>query len=200
MGVHALEAVAALPAGRDARDDDAIPDGDLGHSLTDLGHDADPFVTEDASVLHGGNVPLEDVQIRPADRRRLDLDDRVCGLLNLRSRHLLPGDRTRTLIHHGLHVSSLEFPAQVETHRPRRLKEQQGPLTYVPWTTRHRRLPGRLALPAVDQGVDVTTAVLPNGCKKLRVRGPLAASPSCAPQASCRRRATPITHPRSGAP
>lgn len=55
--------------------------------------------------LHRRNVAFEDVQIGAADRRRLDLDDRVRRLLDPRIGHFLPDDRSRALVHQRSHVA-----------------------------------------------------------------------------------------------
>jgi hypothetical protein len=67
-------------AARDGeRDDDPVADTrfrllDPGPDLDDLAHE---LVAHDVAVLHRRDVPVEQVQVRPADRGRGDPDDRV---------------------------------------------------------------------------------------------------------------------------
>src|SRR5690606_17439853 len=72
-----LLAVRARAAAGDARDDDAVADLEPAHRGADLDDGADTLVAEDPPLLDGGDVPLEDVEVGAADRRRVDLDDGV---------------------------------------------------------------------------------------------------------------------------
>jgi hypothetical protein len=59
-------------------------------------------VAEDASLFHGGDVALEEVQIGSADGGGLDLDDRVGRLMDGRLRDVVPGLVARPVIDEGL--------------------------------------------------------------------------------------------------
>ncbi len=61
-------------------------------------------MSEDATRCYLGNVPLQDVKIRPADGRAVNAYNSVCVVLNRRGRHLLPTLASRTAVdkcHHG---------------------------------------------------------------------------------------------------
>ena len=75
LAVAALPAVAAGPACGDARDEHAVADLDVLHSGAYGFDGADGFVAEDAPVGDGGDVALEDVEVGPADRHRVDSYD-----------------------------------------------------------------------------------------------------------------------------
>src|SRR5919202_1139274 len=75
-----LRGAGAAGAARDReRDDDPVPDPqlrrvDVGPDLDDLAHE---IVAHDVAVLHRRDVPVQQVQVRPADGGRGDPDDRV---------------------------------------------------------------------------------------------------------------------------
>ena len=80
--VAALLAEAAAAARGDARDEHAVARLERRDRVADLDDRADGLVAEDRPGLHLGDVALEDVQVGPADRRRVDADDRVGRLLD----------------------------------------------------------------------------------------------------------------------
>src|ERR671927_538511 len=57
--------------------------------LDDLAHE---LVPEDVALLHRRDVAVVEVQVRPADRRRGDLHDRVAVVEDLRIRDVLDLD------------------------------------------------------------------------------------------------------------
>ena len=79
MGIHLLAAIFALPTRADARDQDALSRLERGHAWAYLVDDARAFMAENAPRLAGCDVALENVQVRAADRRLVDLDDGVGG-------------------------------------------------------------------------------------------------------------------------
>src|SRR5439155_13211505 len=104
--VMALLAEAAAPARGDARDEHAVPRRDGRHGRADLDYRPHSLVTEDRSGLHLGDVALEDVQIRPADRRGVDPHDRVRRILNQRVRDDIPRPLAGPVIDESFHSSS----------------------------------------------------------------------------------------------
>jgi hypothetical protein len=80
LTVTADAAVAATPAGGDARYEHAIARLDRLDGRTDLLDDADRLVPEDSAVRRFGHIALEDVQVGTTDGHRLDADDRVLGI------------------------------------------------------------------------------------------------------------------------
>ena len=72
-----LLALGALAAGDQERPEHPVADGmvlDLGPGLLDH---ADELVSDDASLLHPRRVPVEEMEVRPADRGQRDLHDGV---------------------------------------------------------------------------------------------------------------------------
>src|SRR4029450_2976371 len=100
---HSLLAVAAPPAASDRRYQHAVADGEAGDRGADLGHGADRLVPEDPSGVHGGDVPVQDVQVGAADRGGVDADDDVGGFLDGRVGHVLPRLASRAVEHERLH-------------------------------------------------------------------------------------------------
>ena len=77
LAVAAFAAVAARPAGGDAGHEDPVADGDVLHPGADGLDGADGLVAEDPPVGDGGDVALQDVQVRAADRHGVDPHDGV---------------------------------------------------------------------------------------------------------------------------
>ena len=69
----------------------------------DLDDRADGLVAEDRARLHLGHVALEDVQVRAADRGRVDADDRVRRLEDGRVGNGFPRPLSRAVIHECFH-------------------------------------------------------------------------------------------------
>src|SRR5690606_1070425 len=86
LAVLAGPAERASPAGRDAGDEDSIARRETTHTRTGLRHRADRLVPEDASPRDGGDVAAQDVEVGPADRGGVDLDDRVRAVADGRLR------------------------------------------------------------------------------------------------------------------
>jgi hypothetical protein len=63
MRIHALAAIFAFAASRDARDQDAVAGTETGDTGADAVHHPDAFVTENAAGLTRRHVPFENVQI-----------------------------------------------------------------------------------------------------------------------------------------
>jgi hypothetical protein len=98
------ELVLAEPAApaRDAEGhDDLVADGEVLHVGAQLHHLAHELVAEDVALLHGGDEAVVEMEVRAADRRRGDLQDRVPGVEDFRVRdvfdrdlvHAVPADR-----------------------------------------------------------------------------------------------------------
>jgi hypothetical protein len=89
--VAALLAEPAATAGRDARDKHAVAFGERGDCVAGLDDRSDGLVAEDAAWLDLRDIAFQDVQVGAADRRRVDSDDGVGGLLNHGVGHGFPG-------------------------------------------------------------------------------------------------------------
>jgi hypothetical protein len=83
--------------------------GQRRHGATGLDDGADGFVAEDRPRLHLGHVAVEDMEVGPADRRRVDPHDRVGRLLDRGVRNLVPGAVPGTVVHERLHGSSFRL-------------------------------------------------------------------------------------------
>ncbi len=97
---------AAEPAGAArgaARDEDPVADLHVLDAVADGLDGADGFVAEGSSVGHFGDVTFEDVEVRSADRGRVDLDDRVGVFDQNGLGHFLPGLAAGAVVHQGLH-------------------------------------------------------------------------------------------------
>jgi len=108
--VVAFLAEAAASARGDAGDQHAVSGLERRHRVADLDDRANPLVAEDRAGLHLGDVALEDMEVGPADRRRVDPDDRVRRLLVRGVRDLVPGAHPGTVVHECLHGSSFRSP------------------------------------------------------------------------------------------
>ena len=117
--VVAFLAEAAAPAGRDAGHEHAIPllEGRHGRALLDDGPDR--LVAEDRPRLDLGHVSLEDVEVRPADRGRVDPHDRVGLVDDLRVGHGIPRALTGTVKDECLHFLFLLSTIPACRARPR---------------------------------------------------------------------------------
>src|SRR6185369_8598359 len=75
LAVVTLAAVGADATGGDAGGDDAVALDKTGDATADVDDGANGLVAEDTARLHGGYVALENVEVGPADRDGVDLDD-----------------------------------------------------------------------------------------------------------------------------
>jgi predicted flap endonuclease-1-like 5' DNA nuclease len=66
-------------------------------------HGPDRLVAEDRPRKRLGHVALEDVQVAAADRGRVDADDRVGRIDDLRVIHGVPAALAGTVVNEGLH-------------------------------------------------------------------------------------------------
>ena len=87
----------------DARDQHPVPDRHVLHPGTNRLDRADGLVPEDAPVGDRGNVALEDVEVRAADRHGIDSYDGIGVVDDGRLGHLLPRLLTRTVVHECSH-------------------------------------------------------------------------------------------------
>ena len=114
---QAFAAEPTVAAADRERHHDAVADlevGDLGPERYHLAH---VLVAEDVARLHGGLVPVEQVEVRPADRARRHLDDRVAWMLDLGVRDSVDADVALTVPAQRAHVSS---PAEEGLRRDRK--------------------------------------------------------------------------------
>ena len=101
----------AAPAGSSAHTPQAemqeartrSPGGQAADAAADLDDRADRLVAEDPAGLHVGHVAAENVQVGAADRDRVDLDDRVARVDDLRVRDVGPGLCCRAAVHQCFH-------------------------------------------------------------------------------------------------
>jgi hypothetical protein len=103
MRRHAPGAVAATAAVGDRRDDHLVARRQPGHGGAEFGDRADRLVAENPSVRDGWHVALEDVQVRAADGRGVDPDDRIGGVLDGRIGDLFPRLGGGTVVDQCLH-------------------------------------------------------------------------------------------------
>src|SRR5690349_5988984 len=74
----------AIAAGNGKRHDDTVADTDLFHSFADVDDLAHEFVSKNVPPFHRRHKAVIEVQIRAANRRRSDFDDRVALVEDLR--------------------------------------------------------------------------------------------------------------------
>src|SRR6185437_3830296 len=91
LPVARLTAVPAAPAPADAGNQDTIARAQAAHAVAGLPDGPDGLVAQDPARLDRGHVALEDVQIGPADGGRVDLNDDVAVVGDLRGGHFFPG-------------------------------------------------------------------------------------------------------------
>ena len=89
-GVQLGGAGAARAAGDRERHDDPVPDAQPIRidARADLDHLAHELVAHDVAVLHRGHVPVDQVQVRAADRGGGDPHDGIAAVQDLRVRHV----------------------------------------------------------------------------------------------------------------
>src|SRR5262245_35473461 len=109
--VVAFLAEPAAPARREARHQPAIARFVRRRRVAGLDDRSDRLVAEDRAGPHLGDVALEDVEVGPADRRRVDPDDGVRRLLDRGVCDLVPGALPGTVVHECLHGSSFRSPS-----------------------------------------------------------------------------------------
>src|SRR6185312_4421664 len=100
------------------RDDDPVAHLHPGDSGADLLDDTHCLVAHDVAGMHVGPEEFIQVQVRPADRRRGDLDDDVIGFLDARIGDVGILDFAFRLPGQGLHGSSIGMSAIVAGRRP----------------------------------------------------------------------------------
>src|SRR5262245_42703218 len=98
QAVVALAAEAAPAARRDARHEHAVAFLQGRDGRPRLDDRADSLVAEHRARPHLGHIALEDVQVRPADRRAVDADDRVRRLDDGGIRDCYPGPKTGPVV------------------------------------------------------------------------------------------------------
>jgi hypothetical protein len=86
-----------------AGDDHPVVHREAAHRRADRDDGPDRLVAEDATLFDGGHVPLEDVQVGPADGGRVDLDHDVGRVDGLRIGDGFPGLLAGTVIDECLH-------------------------------------------------------------------------------------------------
>src|ERR1051325_7083407 len=114
LRVAAGETRMALAAGRDGADQDAVADRVTGHAGAELRDDAGRLVPDDES-RPDRILATDDVQVRAADRRRGDLDQRFAGTGN-GARNVFDADVADAMKNRGAH--------RVRRKRPRVLPLQ----------------------------------------------------------------------------
>ena len=101
--VVALLAEPAAPAGADAREQHAVALGHGADAASGLDHRADRLVSQHRPRRGLGHIALEDVQVRAADRRGVDLDDDVARGLDLGIGNRVPAALPGAVIDESLH-------------------------------------------------------------------------------------------------
>src|SRR5918998_5284246 len=97
------------------RHDDPVTDLEILHAAADLDDLAHELVPEDVALLHRRHEAVVEVQVRTADGRRRDSDDRVVTVQDLRVRDVLDLDVAGAHPAHSLHDSSPPAPAVTAT-------------------------------------------------------------------------------------
>ena len=102
-----------LPAGRDARHEDAVALGKRGHRGAGLDDRPNGFVTEHRPGSHLGDITFQDVQIGAADGRGVDADNRIAWIDDHGIRLGVPDLFAWAVIDEGFHCRppSLELVA-----------------------------------------------------------------------------------------
>src|SRR5660397_287878 len=77
MRVHSFLAVGALPARRDARDQDVVANFEVRNAYAHLFDDSDTFVPQYSAIRDRWHITFHDVQVRSTNRRLRDLDDGI---------------------------------------------------------------------------------------------------------------------------
>ncbi len=106
-------AEAAVPAGRDARQEHAVTFPTTVDTGPAFDHRPHSLVTEYPSWGHLGNVTLQDVEVRPADGHRVDLDDHVGIGLQLGVGDLVPALLIRAVINDRSHGATPRIRASI---------------------------------------------------------------------------------------
>ena len=101
--VKGLLAHVAVPAGDLERDDDAVTDREVADLGPDFLHNPHRFVAHDVTGVHERGQRLIQVQVRTADVRAGDLDDRVGGLFDRGIGNVFHPDVPLALPRHSLH-------------------------------------------------------------------------------------------------
>jgi len=112
--VVTLLAEPAASARRDARHEHLVAGLNRRHRSADLDDSADCLVAENRARGHLRHVAFQDVEIRPADRGRVDLDDCIRRVNEDRIGNRLPGPFSRAVIHERFHerlLWSIHVPA-----------------------------------------------------------------------------------------
>jgi hypothetical protein len=110
LGLQALVAHVAVAAGHLERDHHAVAGRDLGDLAAHLLDDAYRLVPQHVALSHERAHHLVEVQVRAADRRRGDANDRVRRLLDLGVRDLVDPNVALSVPSRCLHVSRLPAP------------------------------------------------------------------------------------------
>src|SRR5206468_170235 len=87
------------------RDDDAVAAFEFLIARSDFDHFAHELVPQDVSRLHRGNVAVEQVEIRAADRGRRDAHDRVTRVQDLRIGDALDADIVLAMPNQRFHAT-----------------------------------------------------------------------------------------------
>ena len=98
-----VRAEEAAPAGDRKRHDDPVTLRQVADPASDVHHLAHELVAQNVARPHRRNEAVEQVKVRPADRTRRDLDDRVAWVLDRWIGHVLDADDVGAFPADGFH-------------------------------------------------------------------------------------------------
>jgi hypothetical protein len=138
--------LAAEPAGTaraDAGDENPVARPEPTDAIADLVDGSHGLMAEDPARVHSRHVAGQDVQVGAADRRRVDPDDDIALVGDLRVRHLFPGLLAGTVIHERPHgclrsLFGLRFQPRLG---PARVAGAEGPFARAEGLVSRFRLP-----------------------------------------------------------
>src|SRR6266699_971502 len=136
LPVTSFAAEPAGPAGADAGDQHPVTRPQPAHAVADLLDGPDRLVAEDPALRHRGHVSLEDVQVGPADRDRVDPDDHVAVVGDLGIRRLFPGLVAGTVVNESSH-GCLHWLVMLHSQPAHQGRLTAGPKVRSGWVESH---------------------------------------------------------------
>jgi hypothetical protein len=129
LPVASFAAVLAGATRADAGDEDAVAGREPVHAVADLVDGAHGLVAEDPPGVHLRDVAREDVQVGPADGCRVNPDDGVALVEDLRVGNLFPCLLAGAVVNERVHgcLRMLSFCLAVGLSLAPRSSRQQGP-------------------------------------------------------------------------
>jgi hypothetical protein len=124
LPVAALAAELAGSAAADAGDEYPVARREPVHAVADLLDGSHGLVAENPPRTYLRYIAGQDVQVGAADRRRVNPDDGVAFVSDLRVRNFLPGPLARAVVHERSHVRlRVSLSSQLKPCRGRRRRD-----------------------------------------------------------------------------